>query len=64
MSSDYKWREQTTSRLNGSKARDSGENGSTVNNFVRRHQRNLSLPINNVFQPTTVIQFYNHISNY
>ncbi|KAL4103729.1 hypothetical protein QTP88_019073 [Uroleucon formosanum] len=53
MNSDYKWREQTSSRLNGSKARNSGENGSTINNFVRRHQRNLSLPINNVFEPTT-----------
>ncbi|XP_015371448.1 PREDICTED: uncharacterized protein LOC107167073 [Diuraphis noxia] len=53
MNSDYKWREQTSSRLNGSKARDSGENGSTMNNIVRKHQRNLSLPINNVFQPTT-----------
>lgn len=58
MNSDYKWREQSSSRLNGSKARDSsGENGehiSPTNNFARRHQRNLSLPINNVFQPTAV----------
>lgn len=61
MNSDYNWREQTSSRLNGSKARDSGENGSTINNLVRKHQRNLSLPINNVFQPTTVIHYYNHI---
>lgn len=56
MNSDYKWREQTSqvsSRLNGSKERDSVENGSPIHNFVRRHQRNLSLPINNVFQPTT-----------
>lgn len=59
MSSDYKWREQTPSRLNGSKAKDSscenGRNVSTINSFVRKHQRNLSLPVNNVFGPITVI---------
>ncbi|XP_027847541.2 uncharacterized protein LOC114127495 [Aphis gossypii] len=56
MNSDYKWREQTTqasSRLNGKNARDSGENESNINKFVRKHQRNLSLPVNNVFQSTT-----------
>jgi len=60
MNSDYKWREQTTqasSRLNGQKIRDSGENESNINNFVRKHQRNLSLPVNNVFQSTTVMYY-------
>ncbi|XP_025421819.1 uncharacterized protein DDB_G0284459 [Sipha flava] len=56
MNSDYKWREQSSSRMNEPKARDSsvenGEHLSTTNNFARRHQRNLSLPVNNVFQPT------------
>lgn len=61
MSSNYKWREQSSSRLNEPKARDSsvenGEHLSTTNNFARKHQRNLSLPINNVFQPTSVWLF-------
>lgn len=56
--SDYKWREKTLSRLNGPKAKDSvcenGESLSTTNSFTRKHQRNLSLPINNVFEPSTV----------
>lgn len=59
MNSNYKWREQTPSRLNGSKAKDSscenGRNVDTINSFVRRHQRNFSLPVNNVFEPITVI---------
>jgi len=60
MDSEYKWREQNSSRLNGHKTSDytceNGENiSATSNNFTRKHQRNLSLPVNNVFQPTTVI---------
>ncbi|VVC27305.1 Hypothetical protein CINCED_3A018440 [Cinara cedri] len=53
--SDYKWREQTSSRLNRPKVKDPAcENGkslSTTNSFAKKHQRNLSLPINNVFEP-------------
>lgn len=57
MSSDYKWRDETLSRLKGKKAKDySCENGENASSsFVRKHQRNLSLPVNNVFQTTTVI---------
>lgn len=59
MNSDYKWRDQTSSRLNEPKTKDysceNGENVSTANSFIRKHQRNLSLPVNNVFQPTKVM---------
>lgn len=69
MNSDYKWREQTPSRLNGPKIKDSCENGrnvSSIKSLVRRHQRNLSLPVNNVFEPLTVIiiiTIYSNICN-
>lgn len=60
--SNYKWREQTSSRLNGPKAKDSacenGESLSTINSFARKHQRNLSLPVNNVFETSTVNYFF------
>lgn len=59
MNSDYKRREQKTSRLNGSKLKDSsfenGDNIPTTNSFVRRHQRNLSLPVNSIYPTPTVI---------
>lgn len=59
MNSSYNLREQTSSRLNGPKTGESSceneKNVPTNNSFVRRHQRNLSLPINNVFQPTAVM---------
>lgn len=59
MNSDYKWREQTSSRLNRPNTRETdcenGEKLSSSNSFARRHQRNLSLPINSVFEPTTVM---------
>lgn len=62
MSSDYKWREQKSSRLNGSKIKDSPfENGkdvsTTTDNFVRKHQRNLSLPVNSVYSSLMVINY-------
>jgi len=59
MNPDYKWRDQTPSRLKEPKAKDysceNGENASSTNSFVRKHQRNLSLPINNVFQTATTV---------
>lgn len=59
MNSDYKWREQKSPRLNESKIKDSpfenGKNVSTNNSFVRKHQRNLSLPVNNVYSSSMVI---------
>lgn len=57
MNSEYKWREPTTSRLNGPKAKvscENEENVSSINSFARKHQRNLSLPINSVFEPAMV----------
>lgn len=58
MNSDYKWREPTSTRLNGSNAKNSpwenGEQETASNNFVRKHQRNLSLPVNSVFIPTVI----------
>lgn len=60
MNSEYKWREPTTSRLNGPKANilcENEENVSSINSFARRHQRNLSLPINSVFEPTVVMNY-------
>lgn len=57
MNSGYNWREQTSSRL---KTKESScENGKNVpanNSFVRKHQRNFSLPVNNVFEPTAVMK--------
>lgn len=63
MNSEYKWRDQISTNLNGSNTRNScenGENGSTNNSFTRKHQRNLSLPVNNVFQVSNdVFMFIN-----
>jgi len=60
MNSDYKWK-MSSSRLNGPKARESScmnsENVSTINNFTRKHQRNLSLPVNSVYEPTMVMNY-------
>jgi len=56
MNSDYKWK-VSSSRLNGAKTKESSyknsENVSTINSFIRKHQRNLSLPINSFYEPTT-----------
>lgn len=62
MNSNYKRREQTSSKLNGPNTKDysceNGENVSSSNKFTRKHQRNLSLPVNNVFQPKMVSTTY------
>lgn len=55
---NLEYKSKVSSRLNGPKTKEScknGENVSTINSFTRKHQRNLSLPINNFFEPTTVI---------
>lgn len=61
MNSDYKWK-MSSSRLNGAKTKESScknsENISTINNFTRKHQRNLSLPVNSFYEPTVVMNCY------
>ncbi|XP_050425987.1 dentin sialophosphoprotein [Adelges cooleyi] len=54
MNSNYKLREQLSTRLRGPNANNfrGHEESTSTKTFTRTHQRNLSLPINSVFKPT------------